>query len=90
MPTSARRPAEETGRLGDEIYERDIRPQVEETHHGKIVAIDVDSGDYAIDDTGLAAAKRLLARDPDADIWCLRVGYGVLRHFGGRPLRRTE
>ena len=90
MTTPARRPAEETGRLGDEIYERDIRPQVEETHHGKIVAIDVDSGEYAIDDTGRAAAKRLLVRDPDADIWCLRVGYGVLRHFGGRPLRRSE
>ena len=27
--TPARRPSEETARLGDEIYERDIRPQVE-------------------------------------------------------------
>ena len=43
MPT--RRTAEETGRLGDEIYERDIRPKVEDTHYGKIVAINVDSGD---------------------------------------------
>ena len=85
-----RRPRAETTRLGKEIYGRDLRAQVEVDHIGEVVAIDVDSGDYAIDDTGLAAAKRLLARDPDADIWCLRVGYGVLRHFGGRPLRRTE
>ncbi len=84
-----RRTAGETGRLGDEIYERDIRPQVEKTHHGKIVAIDVDSGDFAIGDTGLAAAERLLAQDPDADIWCLRVGYGALRSFGAGSLRRT-
>ena len=39
-----RRPREETARLGKEIYERDIRRQVEAGHHGEIVAIDVDSG----------------------------------------------
>jgi hypothetical protein len=89
MTTPTRRTAEETGRLGDEIYERDIRPQVEEAHHGKIVAINVDSGDYAIDDTGLAASERLLAQDPSADVWCLRVGYGSLRSFGAGSLRRT-
>ncbi len=41
-------PIEETARLGDEIYERDIRRRVEADHHGEVVAIDVDSGDYAI------------------------------------------
>ena len=41
---TADRPKEETARLGDEIYERDIRRQVEAEHHGDIVAIDVDSG----------------------------------------------
>ena len=30
-----RRPAEETARLGDRIYERDIRPQVEATRRGR-------------------------------------------------------
>ena len=85
-----RRLPEETARLGDEIYERDIRPRVEESHHGRMVAVDVDSGDYAIDDTALAAAERLRERRPNADTWCLRVGYGVLRHFGGRSLRRAE
>ena len=39
-----RRPRQETARLGKEIYERDIRGQVEVDHHGEIVAIDVDSG----------------------------------------------
>ena len=31
-----RRSREETARLGDEIYERDIRPQVEQDHHGRV------------------------------------------------------
>ena len=42
--TPIRRPREATARLGDEIYERDIRPHVEAAHHGEFVAIDVDSG----------------------------------------------
>ena len=85
--TVPRRPSEETARLGDEIYDRAIRHRVEAEHHGKIVAIDVDSGDYTVADTGLAASERLRKLRPDADVWCLRIGYGVLRHFGGRPLR---
>ena len=84
------RPAEETARLGDEIYERDIRPKVEETCHGKIVAIDVDSGDYAIEDTVIDAAERLRERRPDADVWGVRVGYRALGSFGGWSLRRTS
>ena len=42
MPS--RRTAADARLLGDEIYERDIRQQVEDAYHGKIVAIDVDSG----------------------------------------------
>ena len=40
------RPKDETTRLGKEIYERDIRPQVEADHYGDVVAIDVDSGNW--------------------------------------------
>ena len=88
MPT--RRPAEETARLGDEIYERDIRPQVEATHHGAIVAIDVDSGSWAIADSVLGAAERLRAKRPDAtDVWSVRVGYRALYSFGRSSVRRA-
>ncbi len=87
MATSTRRPREETARLGNEIYERDIRRLVESDHHGKVVAIDVNSGDYAIGDSVVAAAGDLRVRCPDAHVWSVRVGYSALRHFGGRPLR---
>lgn len=84
-----RRPREETARLGDEIYERDIRGQVEEMCHGMIVAIDVDSGDYAIGDMAVTAAERLRERRPDANIWGVRVGYRGLCHFGGGSFGRS-
>lgn len=38
--------AEETARRGDDIYERTIRAQVETTHDGKVVAIDVETSGY--------------------------------------------
>ena len=35
---------EEFARIGDEIYESQIRHQVEAGNHGKIVAIDIETG----------------------------------------------
>ena len=49
------RPKEETARLGEEIYERDIRSQVEADRQGEVVAIDVDSGNWSIGDNVIAA-----------------------------------
>ena len=84
-----RRSREETARLGDEIYKRDIRSQVEADHHGMIVAIDVDSGDYAVGDMAVTAAELLRERRPHASIWGVRVGYRGLCHFGGGSFRRN-
>ena len=81
------RPRDEIARLGDEIYERDIRPQVEADHDGEIVSIDVDSGSWAIGDNILEAVDRLRAQRPEAiDVWSLRVGYRAAHKFGGGSL----
>ena len=83
------RPREETHRLGDEIYERNIRPRVETDHHGEIVAIDVDSGSWAIGENVIVATDRLRAQQPEArDVRLVRVGYQALRSFGTGSLRR--
>ena len=78
--------AEEVARRGDEIYERTIRAQVEATHHGKVVAIDIETGAYAVDDNALAAARRLRAQYPEAEVWFVRVGHRALHHIGARPI----
>ncbi len=85
------RSADEIARLGDEIYERDIRPQVEAEHHGEYVAIDVESGCWGLSDDLRGAREQLRATQPDAaDVWLLRVGHRTLHHIGGRPLRPAE
>ena len=87
---SPRRPCEETARLGKELYERDIRPQVEDDHHGEVVAIDVDSGSWTVANGEIAAVDRLRELRPGAvNVLCERVGYRALRSFGARSLRRT-
>jgi hypothetical protein len=78
---------EETARRGDALYEREIRGKVEPAYRGKVVAIDVDRGEYVIAEDALTASERLLARHPDAEIWCVRVGSRVLHHIGGHRLR---
>ena len=90
-PARQRRPREETARLGREIYERNIRRQVEADHHGEIVAIDVDSGDWATAGSVINARERLQGLRPYAvDVLFERVGYRTLYSFGGGSLRRAE
>lgn len=82
MAEQPRYSAEQTARRGDEIYERMIRAQVEATNRGKVVAIDIDSGAYAIGENALAASERLLDERPDAEVWCVRIGHRALYRLG--------
>ena len=91
IPAGQRRLRKEAVRLGKEIYERDILPQVEADHFGEYVAIDVDSGDWAMADTTRVAVERLRAQRPNAvDVLCERIGYRALRSFGAGLLRGTK
>jgi hypothetical protein len=78
---------EEFARRGDEIYESQVRPQVEEGNYGKIVAIDLETGAFEVDASEIAACDRLEARYPEAQIWIVRVGSRHVRRFGGRTQR---
>ena len=86
----SRRPVEETARLGKEIYERDIRHLVETDRQGEVVAIDIDSGSYALGKNAIAASENLRDQHPDARVWLMRVGHRTLYHFGGSSFRRGE
>jgi hypothetical protein len=66
---------EEFARRGDELYETQVREQVEVGNYGKIVAIDIETGAFELTDDIVRASARLLARVPDAQTWFLRIGY---------------
>jgi hypothetical protein len=78
---------EEFARRGDEIYESQIRPQVEEGNHGKIVAIDIETGAFELADDTMIATRHLYDRLPDAQPWVVRIGYRAVHRFGARSLK---
>ena len=89
--TKPTRSQDEIARLGDEIYERDIRQLVQTDHDGDIVAIDVDSGGWAISGDLMTAAGRLRAQHSQAvNVWSLRVGSRAVYKFGGGRLRGVQ
>lgn len=73
---------EEFARRGTEIYEQRIRPLVEHGNRDRFVLIDIDTADYQVADDPLEASKPLIARHPDAQLWCVRIGHRVVERFG--------
>ncbi len=80
---------EEFAQRGDEIYESQVRSQVEQGNHGKIVAIDIETGDFELADDILTATNRLFERLPDAQPWIVRIGHRAVHRFGARSLRKS-
>ena len=80
---------EEFAKRGDLIYQTQIRPQVEAGNHGKIVAIDIETGDFELAESPMLAVDRLYERKPDAQPWVIRVGHRAVFRFGSRNLRKS-
>lgn len=74
-------------RIGDAIYEECVQPILKKSDHGKFVAIDIDSGEFEIDEDERTAVERLRARHENPQIWMIRAGTRYVRHFGGRLVR---
>lgn len=75
---------EEVARRAKQLYESSIRQNVElEENIGKMVIIDIETGDYEIDETGLKASRRLRKKYPNARLFGIRIGYNVAVSFSG-------
>jgi hypothetical protein len=91
MGTTQRRYGkQEIARRGDAIYEKEIRPQLKAADADKFVAIDIETGEFAIDADELKACRKLRKRIPDAQIWMVRVGSTYVHRFGGREWREAR
>ena len=85
MPDT-KRTLDELARLGGDIFDRQVRPALRPEDDGKFVAIDVETGDYEIDEDDYATVARLRSRKPAADIWLMRAGYPTTYRMGMRLL----
>lgn len=74
----------EVAARGKEWYERDIRHKVNTPENkGKALVINVDTGEYEMDDNGDAALTRARAKHPESLFLRMRVGYKAYGKMGG-------
>lgn len=79
---------EEVARRAKELYKNSIRQQVEtEENIGKMVIIDIETGEYAVDKIGIESAHLLRKKNPLARLFGIRIGYKVAVSFSGEMER---
>ncbi len=67
---------------GEKLYQQNIRAKVEADHKGRFLAVDIETGDYAIADEDLEATDRLLSKQPNALVYGLRIGFPAAYRIG--------
>ena len=81
---------EEIGRIGEEIYHRDIRAHVLPQHKGEFLVLDIETGDYEVGTDDLQTEKRLRARQPNGVLYGLRIGYTSAYTLAGRMVEDSS
>ncbi len=82
-------PAEQVfDKRGKELYENVIRAQVETPENiGKIVSINVETGEYEIGEDLVVTSRKLQAKQANAIIWAERIGFDAVYAVGGTLVR---
>ena len=75
---------EEIAARGDKLYAEKIEPQVASAK-GQVVAIDVHSGDFSLGEDAIVAVDDLQSRQPNAEVWLIRVGSRHYHRIGRGP-----
>lgn len=75
---------EEIATKASSLYADGIQQQVETPDNiGKMLTIDVETGEYLIDESGVEGMMFLKAKRPTARLFTLRIGYSAAFGFGG-------
>ncbi|WP_016952915.1 hypothetical protein [Anabaena sp. PCC 7108] len=82
---------DEITQRGKELYENSIRSLVETPENiGKIISINVETGEYEIGDDLLTTSLRLRTKQADAALWTERIGFNAVYAVGGTLVRTVE
>ena len=79
--------SEEVVRRGREMYEARLRAQLETTHPGEFLILNVHTGEYEVDRDDATASRCARIRFPDAPLLTIRVGHPAALRIGGRSLK---
>ncbi len=73
----------ELSKKGRQLFEA-LSPELTGKHRGQFIAIDVDSGDYFIGETGIEATRKAQTKYPGKIFFLGRIGYRTAYTFKGR------
>jgi hypothetical protein len=65
------------------VYEK-LKPELEEKYHGKVVAIEPDSGDYFVGKNIVESGEKGKAKYPDKIFYFVRPGFRAVYSDRGR------
>ncbi len=83
--------SEEVAQQAMKLYETDIRKTVEiDSNIGQMVIIDIETGAYHVDASGIESSRYLREQNPNARLFGIRIGYNVAVSFGGGMERTTK
>jgi hypothetical protein len=82
--------SQEITRKGQELYEQ-LRKRIETPENiGKIISIDIETGDYEVGDDLITTGDRLFARHPGAALYGARIDYNAVYALGGTLVRTAS
>ena len=73
---------EEIAARGRELYERQIRAHVEPEHLGKYLVVDIETGNYDLDEDATVVTERAASRWPGAPLYGIRIGHSSWGRIG--------
>lgn len=77
----------EIAELAGRVYEAQIKPDLDPRHRGSYVVINVDTGEYKLDENHLAAGRRARLQWPNGRLFTVRIGYPAVGRIGARAQR---
>ena len=78
--------SESVAQRGQELYDREIRAKVEPQNTGKFLVLDVETGDYEIDENDMSAVRRFKDKRPGALFYIIRIGHSAAYRLGRRTV----
>ena len=82
-------PSDAIATRGEEIYQQ-YREELESQYKGQFFVVDIETGNHEIADEDMVATERLLAKNPEAMTYGLRIGFGAAYRLGFRISDPTQ
>ncbi|MCZ6678370.1 MAG: hypothetical protein O7E52_14105 [Candidatus Poribacteria bacterium] len=81
---------EEIAARAKALYEQEIRAKVEPNNKGKYIVIDIETGEYEIDENHFAGSRRAAEKHPGGARFAMRIGYQAMGRIGAKFVEEKE